>query len=123
MLPEATGRVFSSFSRRTIPSLAISCARTVVSSDVVFEIVPLPLIRSIIVLIGPVRIIFTHITIPVSIATSAVPLTSFLVDFLSFITAIMITIATAIMIPIAIKKGLIELMTFITSSRLIDNID
>ena len=81
----------------------MSCARTVVSSDVCLLMVPFPLTRSSIVLIGPVRIIFTQTTIPVSIATSAVPLTSFLVDFFSFITAIMIRIATATMTPIAIK--------------------
>ena len=67
------------------------------------EIVPLPLTKSSIVLIGPVQIIFTQITIPVSIATSAVPLISFLSGFLTFITAIIIISATAMIIPIAIR--------------------
>ena len=102
-VPEATGRVLSSFSKRTIPSLAISCARIVVSSEVAFEIVPLPLTRSSIVLIGPEQIIFTQTTIPVSIATSAVPLISFLSGLLSFITAIIRTTAIAMITPIAIR--------------------
>ena len=101
-VPSARGRT-PLFSRSIVPSSAISTARADASAEVSSVIVPLPLIRSSMVLIGPVQIMFTQTQIPATAAIKAVPLMRRLPGFAILLTAIWIMIATRMMTPIAIR--------------------
>ena len=86
-----------------VPSCAISTARSEASLEVSSVIVPLPLTRSSIVLIGPVQIMFTHTQIPATAAIKAVPLMRRFAGLASLNTKIWMRIAPAMIPPMAIK--------------------
>ena len=66
-------------------------------------IVPLPLIRSSIVLIGPMQIRFTQMQMPATAAIKAEPLMRRLLGFFILLTRSWIRIAAIMMAPIAIR--------------------
>ena len=112
----------SSFFNNTIPSSAISSQSVVASFEVSSVIVPFPIASEIILDIGikQIRLIITTAAIRNAIHASF--LTSFFTGFFNFMHATVTIIASANAIPSAIRYGLQELRTLITSSMLIANI-